>query len=223
MKFISNFTLVLFIAFFIFSCKPSGEKAETGEAGVVAEETGVLYTVNTESSAIMWEGAKVTGKHNGDLKIKSGEISMADGELTGGSFVLDMTTINVMDLEGGKKAGLEGHLKGTGEEEKKDHFFNVNQYPEGKFEITKVTKLMNDQDANYIVKGNLTLKDHTKEIRFRSKVTRENDMVSVMTPAFTIDRTEWGINYGSASLSDGLKDKAINDEIGLQVKLFAKK
>ena len=34
-----------------------------------------------------------------------------------------------------------------------------------------------------------------------------------------IDRTKYGIKYGSASFFDGIKDKAIYDEFDLNVKL----
>lgn len=223
MKSIFKLSTFLLITILAFACKPSGEKAETGEAAEVAKEVGVKYMVNTSESKILWEGSKVTGKHNGDMQIKSGELAMEDGKITGGSFVIDMTSINVLDLEGGKKAGLESHLKGTGEEEKKDHFFNVNKYPESKFEITKATQLLNDENSNVIISGNLTLRDVTKEVRFKAKMGTMDGKVTVKTPAFTINRTDWGVNYGSASLTDGLKDKAINDNIGLEIMLVANK
>ena len=213
----------MLITILAFACKPSGEKAETGEAAEVAKEVGVKYMVNTAESNILWEGSKVTGTHNGDMKLKSGELSMNGGKITGGNFTIDMKSINVLDLEGGQKAGLEGHLKGTGDAEKTDHFFNVNKYPEGKFEITKATQLLNDENANVILSGNLTLRDVTKEVRFKAKMGTMDNKVTVKTPSFTINRTEWGINYGSASLTDGLKDKAINDNIGLQIILIAEK
>jgi hypothetical protein len=100
---------ILLVFVLVFSCKPSGEKAETKAAGEVAEEVGTKYMVNTADSKILWEGSKVSGSHNGDMKIKSGEIALSNGKITGGKFVLDMTSINVLDLEGGKKAGLESH------------------------------------------------------------------------------------------------------------------
>jgi polyisoprenoid-binding protein YceI len=223
MKSFLKLSTFLFITILAFACKPSGEKAETGAAAEVAAEVGTKYMINTADSKILWEGSKLTGTHNGDMKLKNGEIAMDNGKITGGSFVIDMTSINVLDLEGGKKAGLESHLKGTGEEEKKDHFFNVGMYPEAKFEITKATKLLNDENANYIISGNLTLRDQTKEVRFKANMNKSDDMIKVSTPPFTINRTEWGVNYGSASLADGMKDKAINDNIGLEIKLVASK
>jgi len=211
---------MVFILGFLASCGPKGEKAGAGDAGDVAEESGKEYAVNSATSQIMWEGSKVTGTHNGTVEISNGSISMEDGNLTGGNFTIDMSSIVDNDLDGDMKANLENHLKGTVEGKETD-FFNVPKYPNAKFEITKATKLMNNEDANYVVSGNLTLKDVTKEISFRAMVNESNGKISVKTPQFTIDRTEWGIKYGSAKFFDGLKDKAIAEEIGLKVDLTA--
>ncbi len=220
MKMLLRLSFLLAVVAMVTSCKPKGEKAETGEAEEVMEAVGKDYAVSAAGSTIMWEGAKVSGKHKGTIGVKEGSVTFTDGALSGGKFTIDMNSITVLDLEGGKKAGLEGHLKGTAEG-KEDHFFNVAQFPTAMFEITKATKIMNNDDANYAVTGNLTLKDVSKSVSFRAQVDEANGSVSVSTPPFTIDRTEWGIQYGSSKFFDDLKDNAINDEIGLQIKLAA--
>ena len=70
--------------------------------------------VNTAASVVEWTASKVTGKHNGTVAIKDGELKMNHGVLAGGSFTMDMTTIAVTDLTGGGKAKLENHLKSKG-------------------------------------------------------------------------------------------------------------
>jgi len=217
---LSSILLVLVLA---FSCKSSGDKTEAKAAGEVAEATGMKFSVDANASKVLWAGAKVTGKHNGDVKVSNGEVAMSNGKLTGGNFTIDMTSVNTLDLEGDQKQYLDSHLMGTGEDSKADDFFNAKKYPTATFEITKATQLMNDENANYIVAGNLTMKDVTKQITFKANVMKEGDMVSVKTPEFKIDRTEWGIKYNSASFFDGLKDKAINNDMSLQVMLVAKK
>lgn len=216
MNTILKFSSLMLVLALVFSCKPSGEKATTGEAAKVAEATGEKFTVSTDNSKVLWIGTKVTGQHNGDIKIKSGDISIENGLLTGGNFVIDMASINTLDLEGDSKNDLDGHLKN-------EDFFDVANHPEATFEVTKATKLMNDANANYIVSGNLTIKGITKEVTFKAKMMKENDMVSIKTPPFKIDRTEWGVKYGSASFFDGLKDKAISNDITMEVMLIAKK
>lgn len=221
MKVLKNLSYLFLLVGLLASCKPKGEKAETGEAGEVSAATGTEYAVDVASSKVLWEGAKVTGKHNGTINVSEGNV-VFDGEtLTGGSFTMDMNSIADLDLDGNMKTNLENHLKGTVEGKETD-FFNAPKFPTSKFEITKATKLMNNDDANYVINGNLTIKDITKSVSFRAKVDNNDGMVSVSTPPFTIDRTEWDIQFRSNKFFEGLADKAINDEIGLQVNLMAK-
>jgi polyisoprenoid-binding protein YceI len=98
----------------------------------------------------------------------------------------------------------------------------VKKYPTAKFEITKVTDLAGNPDANSLVYGNLTMKDQTKQVSFKANIATDGKMVKVSAPKFTIDRTQWKVTYGSKSIFDNLKDKFINDEIGLQIELAAK-
>lgn len=221
MKLFSKIAFLVVLMGLIASCKPSGEKVETSEAGEVSAVDGNAYSVDVAGSSLLWEGTKVTGKHNGTVNIQSGEVVLNEGDLVAGNFVIDMTTITDLDLEGDMKNNLENHLKGTVEGKEND-FFNVNQYPTAKFEITNATKLMNNEDANYIVTGNLTIRDITKQISFRALVEENEGMVSVSTPPFVIDRTEWGIQFRSTKFFDDLKDNAIMDDFGLQVNLVAK-
>ncbi len=216
------FAMVLMVGS-MTSCKDSeGAKAEVSSKGEVAAATGVTMGVDVTNSKVLWEGTKPTGAHNGTVDVVAGSVSVKDGKVTGGNFTLDMNSITCLDLEGGEKAGLEGHLKGTGEAEKEDHFFNVKKYPTAKFEITKVTGLAGNADANSLVYGNLTMKDQTKQVSFKANIAIDGNMVNVSAPKFTIDRTQWNVTYGSKSIFDNLKDKFINDEIGLQIELSAK-
>ncbi len=218
--FLNVLSTMLFVSL-IFSCKSDVKKAETSAAAEVSKATGKEYTVDTGSSKILWEGSKVAGTHAGDMKLSSGAVTVSDGKVTGGNFIIDMTSINVTDLEGDKKAYLEGHLKGSADDNA-DDFFNVNKYPTSSFEITKVTDVDGDPAANYLVYGNLTLKDVTKQIGFRAQIDIDAKGVSVKTPKFGIDRTEWGIKYGSDKFFDNLADKAINDKMEIAIELMAK-
>ena len=130
--------------------------------------------------------------------------------------------MQILDIEDeGKRGYLESHLKGLGDDNA-DDFFNVKKFPTAKYEITKVTKKEGDPTGNALVYGNLTMRDVTKAVAFTANVDMANGMVRVSTSQFNIDRTEWGIKYGSASFFEGLADKAINNNIGLKITLVAK-
>lgn len=219
----NRFSILLFVlaTTLAFSCKnKDAAEAQVDAAAEVAEAEGMSYDVNTETSQIMWVGSKPTGQHNGTINISEGSVAVKDGQVTGGSFTMDMNSITNLDQEGDMKNNLEAHLKGTAEG-KEDHFFNVAQYPTATFEVTKVSNLKGNEAANMLVYGNLTMKGITKQIGFPAMVSLGESGVKVKTPPFTINRTDWGVNYGSKSVFDDLKDNFINDEIQLTVNLVA--
>lgn len=220
MKFLSNLFLVAMMAIAFTSCKNNPEPTSDATE-VAAEAVGIDYTVSPDAAKINWEGSKPTGTHNGSISISEGTLSVANGAVTAGNFTIDMKTITVLDLQGDEKGYLESHLTGTAKPEEADHFFNVAKYPTAKFEIVSVTPT-SGQTYNSDVKGNLTIRDITKEITIPANITVAADNVVVTTEQFMINRTEWGVNYGSKSIFDNLGDKFINDEIKLQIMVEAK-
>tara|TARA_R110000823_G_scaffold311718_2_gene437600 strand:+ start:10250 stop:10903 length:654 start_codon:yes stop_codon:yes gene_type:complete len=208
-------TMMAFITVGAFSCKNTEKEAETPvEEASEATEMATEYTVDTDASTIMWEGAKPTGKHHGTIKLSSGTVHLNNGNIEAGEFVIDMNSITDEDLEGDDKANLEAHLKGTVEGKEGD-FFNVKEYPTAKFEMTGI--------ENNVVKGNLTIKDKTNAIEFPATVTMEGDKMMLKSETFEIDRTKWDVNYGSKSVFPNLGDKFINDAMKITVSLVANK
>ncbi len=159
--------------------------------------------VNIEDSNIIWKGYKVTGEHEGTIALKDGALTFNGKELTGGNFIIDMTTIKVTDLEGEYKGKLEGHLKS-------DDFFGVEKHSTAKFDITNVK----GKNGKYKVTGNLTIKGITNTNTF-DMIVNDNSA----TAALKIDRSKIDVRYGSTSFFDDLKDKAIYDEFDLNVNL----
>lgn len=225
MKILFKSLSVLLILASFTSCKSDvkGDKAEVSKKQEVKEVASeASFAVDAQTSQITWEGSKPTGKHNGYIKIKEGNVKLQKGEVVGGSFIIDMNSITCTDLEGDMKAGIEAHLKGQRKPGEEDDFFNVDKFPTAAFEITKVAKLANDEKATHLVYGNLSMKGKTNNLGFKANIKTDGDKVMVSTPNFVINRTQWGINYGSPSLFENLADKAINDNIGLSINLQAK-
>lgn len=160
--------------------------------------------VKVEESTITWTGKKVTGQHEGTIKLQSGVLNFDGKTLTGGNFAIDMTTINVTDLEGKGKTNLEGHLKS-------DDFFGVENH---KTAVLQITGAEMQDDKSYTITGDLTIKGKTNPITFNMAVNGNTASALVK-----IDRTKYDIKYGSASFFDNLKDKAIYDEFDLNVNL----
>lgn len=206
-------------AIVLTGCKNNNTKKDnsTTEVEKVVEK-GVSgeYKVDTDNAVVEWVGSKPAGKHNGTVKVKEGKVTVKDGVVTSGEFVLDMNTITVLDLtsEDGKE-NLEDHLKGTGKEDAEDHFFNVKQFPTATF----VLKSFDGTNVN----GDLTVKGKTKTIAFPASVSVSENEFSLVSEPFKINRTDFGVNYASKSIFDNLKDKFIDDEIELTVKAKATK
>ncbi len=214
-KIIKTSALAILLIAGISSCKEN-VKAEGEKEVAQAETTAVNYKVDTTKSMVSWVGKKPTGSHMGTISLQEGTVSVMDKNVQAGTFVIDMKSIVATDVEGGMKDNLEAHLKGTVEGKEGD-FFNVNKYPSGNFKITKVAS----ENGKVMVSGNLTLKEKTQNVTFPAAVKFKGNVMMLTSDSFTIDRTQWGINYGSKSIFDNLGDKFINDEIELTVTLYA--
>jgi polyisoprenoid-binding protein YceI len=161
--------------------------------------------INVSTSAVNWQGYKVTGSHTGTVAIKSGALDFTGDKLTGGNFVLDMTAINVTDLTGKGKTSLEGHLKA-------DDFFGSEKFPTAKLMIKKVAS--RGKAGEYKVTADLTIKGITKEVKFDATAA-----AGIAKAAIKIDRTDFDVKYGSGSFVDNLGDKTIYDEFDINVVL----
>lgn len=220
MKSLRSLALVALLASTFTACNntPAGEKTEAHDAQQVqtpATTTADAYKLT--KGTIKWEGAKPTGKHAGTLSVSEGAIQVANGAITGGKFTIDMASVNCTDLTGTDKAKLEGHLKSP-------DFFAVDSFPKATFEITKVAALpAAAADATHTLSGNLTLRGVTKNVDLKAKVAIADGKLTATTPAFVIDRTSWNVRYGSKKLDASLKDKFINDDMGLAIELEAAK
>ncbi|GGK44946.1 MULTISPECIES: YceI family protein [Flavobacteriaceae] len=182
---IKNIAAVVIVALIAFSFKTINE---------------VKKEIKVENSKIVWKGYKVTGSHEGLISIKSGNLEFNEDKLTGGAFVIDMSTIISTDLEGEYKGKLEGHLKS-------DDFFGVEKFPTATLIFTKVKATSKN---SYEVKGDLTIKGKTETVLFNLSVYGNKANASLK-----IDRTKFDVRYGSTSFFDDLKDKAIYDEFDL--------
>ncbi len=168
-------------------------------------------TVNKTESSVKWMAEKVTGKHWGFVPISDAQLDVVSGKITGGSFEMDMVNLTVEDLTDPKSKGnLTNHLKS-------DDFFSVEKFNTSTFKI-KEAKTTNGTD--YTISGDLTIKGITQPISFPAKVSVSGNQLTA-TGEITFDRTKFDIKYRSSNFFENLADKAIYDEVKLEVKLVA--
>lgn len=111
MNVLAGLSLVVALA----SCGTAEEKAEK-----------VTFNLDAKASTLGWKGSKSAEYfHTGIVKITKGTIDMEGEEIAGGSFTIDMNTIECVDemLPDDKKTMLNGHLKDTS-------FFFIAENPE---------------------------------------------------------------------------------------------
>lgn len=173
------------------------------------------FKINSEKSKVEWVGKKVTGQHNGEIKIAKGEITAANGLVNGGSVAIDMNTITCLDMQGEWSEKLVGHLKS-------DDFFSVEKHTMSTFTIKSVTPIKGAKAGsnNATIKGDLTIKGITNEVEFPA-IVEIRGMNLVANGEAKIDRTKYEIKYGSANFFEGLGDKAIDNEFSVKFKLAA--
>jgi polyisoprenoid-binding protein YceI len=211
-------TLILSAIAALAACNnaPKADKATTTEIQSVTAAEGADYNVDSTAS-LSWTGTKPGGKHEGTFKITNGILTIKDSSLTGGNFSIDINSLSNTDMAGDaeNKGKLEGHLKSP-------DFFDAAKFPTAKFEITSVEPFVAGKDSNTVlagathtIKGNLTLKDSTKNISFPAKVSVNGNSASASAD-FNIDRTLWGMNYkGPNNPQDWVINKLVNIKIAL--------
>lgn len=165
------------------------------------------FNIIVPQSNINWVGRKVTGAHDGTIAIKQGSLVLDDGKLAGGRFVIDTTSIKVLDVKDpATNAQFAGHLAS-------DDFFAIDRYPEATFEITKVN---NDH-----IEGDLTIKGITQPVGFNTRLSVEGDTLTA-SGKIVIDRTLYGIKFRSGNFFKDLGDTLIYNDFDLNITITAK-
>lgn len=181
-----------------------------------ASAAATQYKADTAATSIHWTGKKKIGsQHNGMIKLKGGSIELTGGNVTGGNFSVDMNSISNDDLKDSSyNAKLVGHLKS-------DDFFNADKFPTADFKLKKAVAKKSGA-FTHMITGDLTIKGVTQEVTFPAKVSMGKDSVTAEAQ-IPVDRTKWGIKYGSENFFKNLGDKVIENNFLIDLKLQAKK
>lgn len=164
---------------------------------------------------VSWKGSKPLLDNyydNGTLTVKSGEIIVGEtGEVTG-EIVLDMSSIRAISTGRGEgEDRLSNHLKSP-------DFFDAETHPEAKFSLNSIDP--SDEAGNYIVNGDLTIKNITNPITFPATITNNQDNTALLVEgSATLDRSKWDVRFGSGSFFSDLGDGIIDDNFTVTIDL----
>ncbi|MEI6411540.1 MAG: YceI family protein [Bacteroidota bacterium] len=209
-------------ALVLFACKndapqaaaatPVQSPSTTSKAKKVSAEGARSFTVS--EATVFWAGKKAIGDfHTGSIQSSEGTLKVNEGTLLSGNIVLDMSSITVTDIKDpGEKRDLESHLKDS-------DFFEVGKFPKAEFKIAEVLP-SNNPAFNYVINGTLTMKGKTHPVNIPVKMKIEDKALTAESATFTINRTQWGVNFRSGLLGTA-KDKLIEDVVTLSLKLRA--
>lgn len=209
-----NTILSLLLVLFVLAACGGERKSKTTEVSEkVNPQTLVDGNYQVAESTVKWTGKKLAGldQHYGFIQLTEGSFTVAEGSITAGAkFVLDAQTIASEDLKDDPEsaAKLNGHLKSA-------DFFDAENYPS----ISFVASGVSNDSSGYQITGDLSIKDSTQTITIPAAIAQQGDSLNVAA-SFSFDRTKFGIVYSSTVLGT-LADKAIDDEIEIELKLLA--
>jgi polyisoprenoid-binding protein YceI len=217
-----RFLILAFAASLVtISCDqaPKGDNAVIGDQVLAKKGAGETFQIDTTTSWIRFTGHGVGKNHPGMLKLNYGQVTANDQKVTGGTFVIDITSLN-MEEEGDMIDNkLAPHLL-SGD------FFNADAFGTSKFEITKVEPYKaNDNEkslvegANFNVSGNLQIKNAAKNITFPARIDLDGNTLKAKAN-FDIDRRLWEMNYGNDKT---LGDKFISETVNIEFHLEARR
>ena len=195
-------TLLMFVS--LVSCNMNSNKtAETNDVAMTAADA--TYNIVQDESSLMWTGREVsTSSHYGTINFTSGQFEIADGLISQGEFLVDMTSITVQDLTGGSKERLEGHLRS-------DDFFSVESFPTAHLYISSSEVISN---GKWMVNGFLTIKDISHPVLFEMVNTEDGWNANLV-----FDRSKYNVKFRSGTFFENLGDKLIYDDIELKINL----
>ena len=175
------------------------------------------YVVDTEQSIIHWYGRNKNTIHRGTLNLSAGELIFSNSEPTG-AFEIDMTSIKDIDLEGDPlQTQLIAHLKS-------EDFFFVRMFPKASFTITSAKQIEEVPSSlhNFSVRGVFELRGMKNDIAFPATASSLLNGEAKIEAHFDIDRTRWGVLYGSSKFFEHLGYHLVYNPISLQICLLVR-
>ncbi|HEX8038946.1 MAG TPA: YceI family protein [Chryseosolibacter sp.] len=187
----------------------SCEKTPRGDNVIITDEllpqagTGASFLVDTANSWIRFSGAGIGKAGPGTLPLRYGKVTASKDEVSGGKFILDITS-------------LESRWQGAIRDEKSQPHLATGDrldpvaFGTSQFEITGVEpyKAKDENKSlvkgeNFMISGNLQIRNVTKNVTFPARVDLDGNTLKAKAN-FDIDRRQWELNYG--------KDKTLDEK-----------
>lgn len=142
-------------------------------------EDAATIALEPENTTITFVGTKDNGRHDGGFRELDGTLAVSGNSVQGISVTAKTESLWADNPK------LEGHLKHR-------DFFEVEAHPELSFASTQIKRA--DGEGTHTITGDLTMLGQTHSIDVPATIELSGDKVN-LTSDFTIDRTQWGMNY----------------------------
>jgi polyisoprenoid-binding protein YceI len=189
------------------------ENEETAQV-VAAVMTDGEYEVSAMDSTLTWEGRKpkiIGYKDVGTLALSSGNFQIANGLLTSGGVVINMSTLTSTNVSKGSTDGLTKHLRSA-------DFFDTDNFPEATIKL--ISAQPGEMAGTYNLETEITIKGITNPVIIPAQVVSENNQVIISGHA-ELDRTLWNVRFGSGKFFENLADNVIDDNFGVDFRFVA--
>ncbi|MFC4993903.1 YceI family protein [Rubritalea tangerina] len=177
-----------------------------------------VYQVDLDNSHLKWIGRNLLNSHHGSIAITSGKIEIQSGSLVDAQLEVDFTKITCDDLQGSEWHDvLIAHLES-------DDFFDTEHFPAGGFRLTDSETLadLNSGALNLKLEGDLVMRGQVHPVTLSASAGISPDGQPALQAHFSIDRTHWGMRYGSGKFFSRLAGHLVNDQIELELKIIGK-
>jgi polyisoprenoid-binding protein YceI/rhodanese-related sulfurtransferase len=174
-----------------------------------------IYRVDLENSYLHWHGRNLLNSHHGSIAISDGSVEIQGGQLVDATLEIDFTKIHCDDLSGSEWHDvLIAHLES-------DDFFDTELFPQGAFQLTSADHIdeLNSGAHNLKIEGDLTMRGQTQPVSIVAACGVTDDSTPALQARFEIDRTLWGMRYGSGKFFSRLAGHLVNDHIELSLKI----
>lgn len=171
------------------------------------------FALDVRQSMVGWTGRNRNSSHIGTVPFSSGRIAVTEGGFTG-SLTVDMANLSNHNLAGDPlQAVLVEHLKS-------DDFFLVALFPEATLTISEARLREKPYltGINCDIAGELSLRGVSRSLSFPATVTTTSEEI-LLEAHFDLDRTEWGIIYGSARFFEHLGMHQVFEAITISLRL----
>ena len=179
------------------------------------------YELQPLEGDIRWTGRNAHSSHYGHLFLKSGYLRMErgrNGPEGEGEIIADMGSIADEDLAGSPwQRVLLAHLAS-------EDFFHSALYPEAWLRISRLYPLPDTLRRessgvpDHLIRGEAVIRGRSERVDIPAILRRDGDGL-VLTLRADLDRTRWGVLYGSSKFFRCLGMHRVDDIISLEARL----